>query len=273
MQMRDAPFSLADTPAFLAHSDRASLERSETGTWVAMDTWFAGRPAVSRFSDSLGYYPGFEFVSPEPGGGASSRRWITRQWDSSVVLPSTQAYPVLAPGAKATADLLSRLTAVRTSGQTQVMQLGEARLVPADGGGGDPGEVGGQYGWHVEILSQADSQATLRIWNDARAYRPRVVAVNGLTFAPGPVAPGEVVSIFGASLARKTAVAAALPLPLTLADTTVSIGGYPAPLYYVSPTQINAVVPAEVEPGKALLSVTSEGQQRVAGVLEIASPR
>jgi hypothetical protein len=153
------------------------------------------------------------------------------------------------------------------------MQLGEARLVPADGGCGDPGEVDGQYGWNVEILSQTDSQATLRIWNDSKGHRPRLAAVNGLSFAPGPVAPGEVVSIFGASLARKTAVAAALPLPLTLADTTVSIGGYPAPLYYVSPTQINAVVPAEVEPGKALLSVTSEGQQRVAGVLEIASPR
>ncbi len=273
MQMRDAPFSLADTPEFRAQPDRGLLDRSDTGTWVAQATRFAGRPAVARFSDGLGYYPGFEFVRAEPGGGADSRQWITRQWDSSVVVPSAKNYPVLAPGLEANTELLSKLSVVATDGVPQLKQWGETRLVTSEGGLGDPGETGGHYGWHVEILSQTDSQATLRIWNDPRAYRPRLAAVNGLTFVSGPLAPGAVVSIFGANLARKTAVAAAPPLPLTLADTSVSIGGYPAPLYYVSPTQINAVVPAEVEPGKALLSVTSEGQQRVAGVLEIAGPR
>lgn len=42
----------------------------------------------------------------------------------------------------------------------------------------------------------------------------------------------------------------------------IKVSGY-------SPTQINAVVPAEVSPGKAPVSVTWEGRQRVAGVLEI----
>jgi len=33
------------------------------------------------------------------------------------------------------------------------------------------------------------------------------------------------------------------PLPQTLADTQVLFNGQPTPLYYVSPTQINFVVP------------------------------
>jgi len=270
MQMRDAAFSLNRTPAFTAQANRSLLERTDTGAWVRQDTRFSGRPAVSRFGDSLGYYPGLELVVPGPAGSSESRQWMTRQWDSSVVLPSTKAYPVLAPGARVSAELLSRLTTALANGQPQVTRLGEVRLLSGDGGGGDPGEVGGQYGWHVEILSQTDGQATLRIWNDAKGYRPRLAAVNGASFAAGPVAPGSVVSIFGANLARATGAATAVPLPRLLEATTVSIDGFAAPLFYVSPGQINAQAPYEVKPGKVMLAVTGEGQERTAGVLEIA---
>jgi uncharacterized protein (TIGR03437 family) len=39
-------------------------------------------------------------------------------------------------------------------------------------------------------------------------------------------------------------------LPLALGDATVTFNGAPAALLYVSPTQINALVPASVAPGK-----------------------
>jgi hypothetical protein len=34
-----------------------------------------------------------------------------------------------------------------------------------DGGTGNPRSVKGQYGWHVQIISQTNMTATVRIWN------------------------------------------------------------------------------------------------------------
>ena len=58
-----------------------------------------------------------------------------------------------------------------------------------------------------------------------------------------PVAPGGLISIFGSNLATAKTSASTLPLPQTLSDTQVLLGGKPMPLVYVSPQQINAVVP------------------------------
>ena len=62
------------------------------------------------------------------------------------------------------------------------------------------------------------------------------------------VAPGSLVSIFGANLSTATASADLLQdiLPTMLAGTEVYFNGIPAPLLYVSPTQINAQIPWEV---------------------------
>ncbi|MCI0462179.1 MAG: hypothetical protein L0Z62_34945, partial [Gemmataceae bacterium] len=67
------------------------------------------------------------------------------------------------------------------------------------------------------------------------------------------IAPGSIVSIFGVNLARETANGTTLPLPRTLADTTLLINGFPAPLFKVSPGQINAQVPFEAGPGPATI--------------------
>lgn len=64
--------------------------------------------------------------------------------------------------------------------------------------------------------------------------------------AGDPVSPGGVVSIYGRNLAGGTEPAAAVPLPRTLAGAKVLIGGIEAPLFYVSPGQINAQVPFEL---------------------------
>jgi uncharacterized protein (TIGR03437 family) len=71
------------------------------------------------------------------------------------------------------------------------------------------------------------------------------------------VAPGEIVSIFGAALAVTPATAGAPPLPVKLSDVTVSVNGVAAPLLYVSPVQINAQIPFETSPGTAKVTVSS----------------
>jgi uncharacterized protein (TIGR03437 family) len=85
-----------------------------------------------------------------------------------------------------------------------------------------------------------------------------IAVVNGASFAPG-VAPGMVFSVFGAgvSLAGGTQVAGALPLPVAMQGTTVAVNGIPAPLYYVSPTQLNVQIPYEVPPGPATMTISN----------------
>jgi uncharacterized protein (TIGR03437 family) len=71
--------------------------------------------------------------------------------------------------------------------------------------------------------------------------------VNGGNFAAGQrLAPGTVLSIFGVNLAGSTGSASATPLPVTLGGVQVLVNGKPAPLFYVSPTQINFQLPWEL---------------------------
>jgi uncharacterized protein (TIGR03437 family) len=74
-------------------------------------------------------------------------------------------------------------------------------------------------------------------------------------------APGGILSIFGTSLAPATASASSIPLPTMLAGLTVTINGYTAPLYYVSPTQLNLQIPYEVTPAAAVtLHISNNGE-------------
>ena len=85
---------------------------------------------------------------------------------------------------------------------------------------------------------------------------PSIAGVlNGATFKAGGVAPGTLVSIFGSGFANSTIVAATVPLPTSLAGTTVSINGILAPLLFASTGQINAQVPYGIAQGNAALVV------------------
>jgi uncharacterized protein (TIGR03437 family) len=104
--------------------------------------------------------------------------------------------------------------------------------------------------------------------------------VNGATFAPGPVAPGSIASIFGSNLASNLATASTIPLSTALADVTVLINGQPAPLYFVSPdqpgtpgsAQINIQIPYDVLPaGTTTGSVDVTVQRTTAGSSQPAS--
>jgi uncharacterized protein (TIGR03437 family) len=83
--------------------------------------------------------------------------------------------------------------------------------------------------------------------------------VNAASFQPGPVAPGSFIALFGQSLAQTAATASTLPLPTTLAGSSLTINGIAAPLYYASPAQINAQVPFEVAAGPAGAVLTVGG--------------
>src|SRR3982751_3529137 len=84
-------------------------------------------------------------------------------------------------------------------------------------------------------------------WSAAALAQPTITAVvNGASFAEG-VPGGCLVSIFGSKLASIVATADHLPLPTKLAGTVVTVGDLEleAPLYFVSPGQINLQLPFE----------------------------
>jgi uncharacterized protein (TIGR03437 family) len=74
--------------------------------------------------------------------------------------------------------------------------------------------------------------------------------VNGANWRSGDFAPGSLISLFGQNFSTETASSSGFPLPTTLAGVRVILNGAPAPLLYVSPTQINAVVAADVWLGR-----------------------
>jgi hypothetical protein len=65
------------------------------------------------------------------------------------------------------------------------------------------------------------------------------------------LAPAEIVSIFGSALAVTPATASGPSLPVQLSDVRVTVNGTSAPLFYVSPLQVNAQIPFETSIGPA----------------------
>jgi uncharacterized protein (TIGR03437 family) len=100
-----------------------------------------------------------------------------------------------------------------------------------------------------------ESYESFDVYGEIQSTPPVVAAVtNGASFTPDPIAPGSLISLFGSSLAPIRA-SAAPPLPLSLADVSVTINGLVAPLLYISPDQINAQVPFAISPGPATVVV------------------
>ena len=90
--------------------------------------------------------------------------------------------------------------------------------------------------------------------------------VNGASFLTGPVAPGEVLTIFGAGLGPEDGVTA----DFGGAGVRVLFDGVEAPLGYVQSTQINVLVPADVSTG-ASVRLAIDYQGLVTEELELAT--
>ena len=86
------------------------------------------------------------------------------------------------------------------------------------------------------------------------AGTPVVLSVtNGASLQTGAVSPGEIVTIFGNGIGPATPApgtsftpTASGTVPTTLAGVKVTFNNVPAPMIFVSPGQINAIVPYEV---------------------------
>ncbi|HUI54461.1 MAG TPA: IPT/TIG domain-containing protein [Bryobacteraceae bacterium] len=100
-------------------------------------------------------------------------------------------------------------------------------------------------------------------WGQAPVYSASNI-VNTSDSAPGPFAPNSVLSIFGTDLAwsERALVSSDIvndTLPTRLNGVSVYVDNWPAPLLYVSPTQINFIIPGNEISGDVPIRVVREG--------------
>lgn len=134
--------------------------------------------------------------------------------------------------------------------------------------------------------------ATIRIASPSAVNSPQTVSVrltvssaplfsaagvvNAASFLPGPIAPGEIVTIFGIRIGPDALVGLRLNtaglVDNILADTRVLFDGVAAPLIYVSSGQLSCVVPYSVA-GKTTTQVQIEykGERSTPVSLQVAA--
>ena len=109
-----------------------------------------------------------------------------------------------------------------------------------------------------DVTSSPFAGAFLSLLNDPTAFpKDEAAIVSAASYLPDAAAPEAIVSAFGQQLATVNAIASSLPLPTELAGTSVRVEGFPAPLFYVSPQQVNFLIPASAPKGVVSVEITA----------------
>lgn len=97
--------------------------------------------------------------------------------------------------------------------------------------------------------------------------------VNAASFKAGPVAPGELITIYGTGIGPGNLTLFELPptnlFPTLVGDTSVLFDGVPAPIYYSSAGQTSVFVPYAVA-GRATTQMTILYQGRASSQINLA---
>ena len=130
------------------------------------------------------------------------------------------------------------------------------------------GDLNGIGPYGTLVMTQPRSVTALMV---SVPYLPTGAVENVAGVTPSSaVAPGSAIAITGVNLTSSTIESTVSPLPQTLGGVTVSVGSRLLPLYFVSPGQINAQLPADLPLGAATLVVTTEDGAQVTAKFTIA---
>ncbi|MGH9852082.1 MAG: hypothetical protein ACREBD_19775, partial [Blastocatellia bacterium] len=133
------------------------------------------------------------------------------------------------------------------------------------------------FGDHPVAREAADVNANplpLRYAVSARELRA-VTVVSAASFDEAPLAAESIATAFGLDLSANAQTADVFPLPAELAGTRAIVRDSagvdrPAPLFFVSPAQINYLVPEGTAAGDATLIVTRRDGDTATGTMRIA---
>ncbi len=110
----------------------------------------------------------------------------------------------------------------------------------------------------------------------SKILRSPLTSVSAASYSAAALARESIVAAFGAGLASAPVAATTTPLPTMLGGATVKVRDSAgtdrlAPLFFVSPTQINYPIPAGTATGAAMVTITTGDSIASAGTVQIAS--
>jgi uncharacterized protein (TIGR03437 family) len=118
------------------------------------------------------------------------------------------------------------------------------------------------------------SFATSGLIGTGRGRIVNATSVSAASYAPGSVATEGIVSVFGEDFGAKAEGAATTPLPKELGETRVYVTDAnlverAAPIFFVSPTQINYLIPEGTVPGDAKIVIANKGKVVSTGTVKV----
>jgi uncharacterized protein (TIGR03437 family) len=98
------------------------------------------------------------------------------------------------------------------------------------------------------------------------------VTVSAASYQGGAaLSPDTIASMFGTNMSASTVIATpGQPLPTSMNGVRVEVAGVPAQLFYVSPSQINYVIPSSTTSGTKLVVVKNSAGEVARGTIEVA---
>ena len=133
----------------------------------------------------------------------------------------------------------------------------------------NPTDVGKQFTVNFSVTNGqfTDTKAVnIRVVNAAS-----IAVVNAANYYGGALASDAIASVFGAMLSPRIESAQALPLPLEMSGTSITVNGIAAQLLYVSSDQINFVMPKNLAAGTATIIVKNIYGEYSMGTVTIAA--
>jgi uncharacterized protein (TIGR03437 family) len=164
-------------------------------------------------------------------------------------------------------------------GTTRIRQINSSGTINTIGGNGSVG-----YSGDAGIATKAEVNApsalsldtagniyladtgnsAIRLLQPAASTTTLSAVTNGATNQQGPIAPGEIVVLYGSGIGPSQLQQYELGsnglVPTTLAGTSVSFNGIAGPVLYTSPTQVAAVAPFELTGQSVQVAVQNQYQ-------------
>jgi uncharacterized protein (TIGR03437 family) len=113
-------------------------------------------------------------------------------------------------------------------------------------------------------LAPAEIQLAGNVDPNANPAPSLVIAglLNNLNAQVGaPLAPGTVSQVYGDNLTTAPDSPSTVPLPTLYKGVAALVGGMPAPIYYISKTQLTVQVPSELAPSRTYYALLVAGDQ------------
>jgi uncharacterized protein (TIGR03437 family) len=235
-------------------------------------------------------------VGPPPGTTSANAMIRANVSTSGASLPTIEAPAALDFGDLAPGSSARRLLTIRNTGAAILSVTGvasdSARFAPIASstsfvvapGGEETIAVSfvpnapGNFTGTLSIASNDTAKGSLnvRLSGSSGGTTLALANVSAASFSGTTLASEAIVAAFGSSLATRLETATSLPLPTSLAGTVVRVRDSAgtqrdAPLFFVSPTQVNYQIPAGTENGAATVTITSGDGSVSSGAVTIAT--